>query len=207
MSPVFSGQIYCALIEACQELSDFGRAEQWTTMLNRWCDTQDGLVAFTGQCAVHRGQIMRLHGAFTEALLVDRELDGCAPAPDGALGDLADGRPEPDLVERDGLEPGDDPAELLGCVTRDGERPDGDRPPPTQVARVERLDDGVEHLRERRDVLDRAVVQPLGDAAPLGPLGEEPLGDDVVVAQSIIASRSAMATAWVRVSASSFERI
>lgn len=72
VSPIFSGQIYCALIEACQELSDFGRAEQWTTMLNRWCDTQDGLVAFTGQCAVHRGQIMRVHGAFAEAL---EELD------------------------------------------------------------------------------------------------------------------------------------
>lgn len=72
VSPVFSGQIYCALIEACQELSDFGRAEQWTTMLSRWCDTQQGLVAFTGQCAVHRGQIMRVHGAFTEAL---EELD------------------------------------------------------------------------------------------------------------------------------------
>lgn len=72
VSPVFAGEIYCALIEACQELSDFGRAEQWTTMLSRWCDTQDGLVAFTGQCAVHRGQIMRLHGAFTEAL---EELD------------------------------------------------------------------------------------------------------------------------------------
>lgn len=72
VSPVFAGEIYCALIEACQELSDFGRAEQWTTMLSRWCDTQDGLVAFTGQCAVHRGQIMRVHGAFTEAL---EELD------------------------------------------------------------------------------------------------------------------------------------
>lgn len=72
VSPVFAGEIYCALIEACQELSDFGRAEQWTTMLSRWCDGQDGLVAFTGQCAVHRGQIMRIHGAFAEAL---HELD------------------------------------------------------------------------------------------------------------------------------------
>lgn len=68
VSPVFAGEIYCAMIEACQEVSDFGRAAEWTTMLTRWCEEQDGLVTFTGQCAVHRGQIMRVRGAFTEAL-------------------------------------------------------------------------------------------------------------------------------------------
>lgn len=72
VAPALAGTIYCALIEACQEISDFARAEQWTSALGRWCDTQDGLVTFTGQCAVHRGQIMRLHGALDEAL---EELD------------------------------------------------------------------------------------------------------------------------------------
>ena len=56
-------------------------------------------------------------------------------------------------------------------------------------------------------MLDRPVVELLGDPPPLGPLGEQPLGEQVVVAQSIIASRSAMATACVRVSASSFARM
>jgi hypothetical protein len=50
-------------------------------------------------------------------------------------------------------------------------------------------------------------VQLLGDPAALGALGKQALRDDVVVAQSIIASRSAMATACVRVSASSFARM
>ncbi|SRX93051.1 putative transcriptional regulator [Amycolicicoccus subflavus DQS3-9A1] [Mycobacterium shimoidei] len=36
--------------------------------LTNWCDEQPGLVPFTGQCAVHRGQIMRLYGAFDDAL-------------------------------------------------------------------------------------------------------------------------------------------
>lgn len=68
VSPLFAGHIYCAMIEGCQEVSDFGRAAEWTTRLTRWCDDQQGLVPFTGQCAVHRGQIMRVRGAYSEAL-------------------------------------------------------------------------------------------------------------------------------------------
>ena len=40
----------------------------WTSALTRWCDAQPGLVPFTGQCSLHRGQIMRLRGAYDEAL-------------------------------------------------------------------------------------------------------------------------------------------
>ena len=68
VSPVFAGNVYCVMIEGCQEISDFGRAARWTAALTRWCSAQPGLVAFTGQAAVHRGQIMRLHGAFAEAV-------------------------------------------------------------------------------------------------------------------------------------------
>jgi DNA-binding CsgD family transcriptional regulator len=68
VSPIFAGEIYCSMIEACQWISDFGRAAEWTSVLTRWCETQPGLVPFTGQCAVHRGQIMRLRGAYAEAL-------------------------------------------------------------------------------------------------------------------------------------------
>jgi DNA-binding CsgD family transcriptional regulator len=68
VEPVLAGHIYCSMIEACQEVGDLSRAEAWTAALSRWCDDQRGLVPFTGQCAVHRGQIMRSHGAFTEAL-------------------------------------------------------------------------------------------------------------------------------------------
>jgi DNA-binding CsgD family transcriptional regulator len=40
----------------------------WTTALTRWCEGQPGLVPYTGQCSLHRGQIMRLRGAYDEAL-------------------------------------------------------------------------------------------------------------------------------------------
>jgi DNA-binding CsgD family transcriptional regulator len=68
LSPIFAGNVYCAMVEACQEVLDFGRASAWTSALTRWCDSQPDLVPFTGQCAVHRGQILRLRGAFAEAL-------------------------------------------------------------------------------------------------------------------------------------------
>jgi ATP/maltotriose-dependent transcriptional regulator MalT len=68
VSPIIAGMAYCSLIEACQELSDFSRAASWTSALTRWCDAQPGLVPYTGQCSLHRGQIMRLRGAYDEAL-------------------------------------------------------------------------------------------------------------------------------------------
>jgi DNA-binding CsgD family transcriptional regulator len=44
----------------------------WTRMLTHWCDQQPDLVAFTGQSAVHRAQIMRVQGAWSDVL---EELD------------------------------------------------------------------------------------------------------------------------------------
>lgn len=88
VSPIFAGHIYCSMIEACQEIADFDRAARWTAALTTWCAQQPGLVPFTGQCAVHRGQIMRAQGAFDEALTefdlaVQRYLADQTPAPAG----------------------------------------------------------------------------------------------------------------------------
>jgi DNA-binding CsgD family transcriptional regulator len=68
VSPIFAGTVYCTMIEGCQEVSDIGRAAEWTSALTRWCAKQPGLVPFTGQCAVHRGQMMALTGAWPQAL-------------------------------------------------------------------------------------------------------------------------------------------
>jgi DNA-binding CsgD family transcriptional regulator len=72
VSPVIAGHVYCTMIEGCQEISDYARVAEWTRALTRWCRTQPDLVPFTGQCAVHRAQVMRAHGAFPAAL---EELD------------------------------------------------------------------------------------------------------------------------------------
>ena len=67
-SPVIAGHVYCTAIEGCQEISDFRRVAEWTSALERWCAAQPGLLAFTGQCAVHRGQLMRIRGEWSAAL-------------------------------------------------------------------------------------------------------------------------------------------
>lgn len=96
VSTIFAGEIYCSLIEACQEVSDYGRAAEWTSILTSWVDAQPGLVPFTGQCAVHRGQIMRVRGAFREAieefeLAADRYITAETPGPAGLAMDECGG--------------------------------------------------------------------------------------------------------------------
>lgn len=66
--PVVVGHVYCTAIEGCQELSDIGRVAEWTRFLHQWCSAHPDLVVFTGQCSLHRAQILRARGAWADAL-------------------------------------------------------------------------------------------------------------------------------------------
>ncbi len=68
VSPEVFGNVYCIAIEGCQEIRALDRVAEWTSALDRWCSSQPSLVAFTGQCSVHRGQVMRQQGAWADAI-------------------------------------------------------------------------------------------------------------------------------------------
>ena len=67
ISPTAVGDLYCTVIEGCQEVFDVRRAQEWTAALSRWCEAQPELVLYRGQCLVHRAELMLLRGAWSDA--------------------------------------------------------------------------------------------------------------------------------------------
>jgi DNA-binding CsgD family transcriptional regulator len=67
LSPIVVGNVYCSVISGCLEVFDLRRASEWTAQMNRWCESQADLVAYSGQCLVRRAEILQFHGAWAEA--------------------------------------------------------------------------------------------------------------------------------------------
>jgi DNA-binding NarL/FixJ family response regulator len=68
VSPRPTGIVYCGAIDGCRMAFDPRRAREWTDALSAWCDTQPDMLAFTGDCHLHRGELLRLRGSWAQAL-------------------------------------------------------------------------------------------------------------------------------------------
>jgi DNA-binding CsgD family transcriptional regulator len=68
LTPILAGDIYCIVLEACQETFDIRRAYEWTMSLGRWCATQPDLVRYRGECLLYRAEVMQLRGKWDDAL-------------------------------------------------------------------------------------------------------------------------------------------
>ena len=90
LSPITTGLMYCSVLAACTEVCALSRAREWTFAFSRWCDRHSEPVAFSSTCLVHRAEVLRSHGAWSDALedvcrACDRAGRGHQKPPPGAL--------------------------------------------------------------------------------------------------------------------------
>ena len=67
VSSLFTGVIYCSVLDACLDLADLGRAGEWNKAALAWCDTLPPDAPFTALCRINRAQLATLRGAWSEA--------------------------------------------------------------------------------------------------------------------------------------------
>jgi DNA-binding CsgD family transcriptional regulator len=67
LDPMWTGAIYCGLLDACHELADHGRAAEWTEATRRWCAPLPTASLYPGICRVHWAEVLAARGSWDEA--------------------------------------------------------------------------------------------------------------------------------------------
>ena len=67
LEPMWTGAIYCGLLDACHELGDPRRAHQWTEATRRWVEPLPIASLYPGICRVHTAEMLQQQGAWEEA--------------------------------------------------------------------------------------------------------------------------------------------
>ncbi len=67
LQPMWTGAIYCGLLDACHELGDVRRAHEWTDATSRWCSPLPTASLYPGICRVHQAGMLQLQGAWDAA--------------------------------------------------------------------------------------------------------------------------------------------
>ncbi len=68
VSAPFGGIVLSSAIDASEEAFDLGQFDVWTRALTRWCEAQQGMVAFRCRSLAHQARRSQLHGRWGEAL-------------------------------------------------------------------------------------------------------------------------------------------
>lgn len=67
LGQIWTGAIYCGLMDACNELRDMRRAFEWTEATRRWCAPLPLTSLYPGICRVHRAQVLQTRGEWQQA--------------------------------------------------------------------------------------------------------------------------------------------